>query len=331
MDIFLNVIILVLGFVMLVKGADYFVDGAAGISGKLKVPELVIGLTVVAFGTSAPELSVSISSAIKGSAELTIGNVIGSNIVNIILILGVSSLVRPLPVSKSSLKFDLPFLLFSSALFVIFGAIGNEIGRAEGIIMFLLLIAYIAFLVVTALKDRKKTLELGIEVEEEEEAPKGRIGEWYKRMCEKTWFLIIITVVGLAFVIVGADFVVDSSTFIAEKLNIDKRIIGLTVVAVGTSLPELVTSVTAAAKGKTDIAVGNIIGSNIFNILCVAGLSSAIIPLSFSDAFVTDGLIALACAALLAVLSYLPGHKIKRWGGAIMIAAFAGYCVYLFV
>lgn len=237
MDIFLNVIILVLGFVMLVKGADYFVDGAAGISGKLKVPELVIGLTVVAFGTSAPELSVSISSAIKGSAELTIGNVIGSNIVNIILILGVSSLVRPLPVSKSSLKFDLPFLLFSSALFVIFGAIGNEIGRAEGIIMFLLLIAYIAFLVVTALKDRKKTLELGIEVEEEEEAPKGRIGEWYKRMCEKTWFLIIITVVGLAFVIVGADFVVDSSTFIAEKLNIDKRIIGLTVVAVGTSLP----------------------------------------------------------------------------------------------
>lgn len=331
MDIFLNVLLLVLGFAMLVKGADCFVDGAAGISGKLKVPELVIGLTIVAFGTSAPELSVSLSSAIKGSEGLTIGNVIGSNIFNIILILGVSSLVRPLPVNKSSLKFDLPVLLFASALIILFGASGNEIGRVEGIIMFLLLIAYVVFLVLIALKERKKTLELGIEVEAEHEESKGEIGAWYNRMCKKTWFLMVITVVGLVCIIFGADFVVDSSTFIAKKLNVDERIIGLTIVAVGTSLPELVTSVTAAAKGSTDIAVGNIIGSNIFNIFCVAGLSSAIIPVSFASEFIIDGLIAFACAALLAVLSYLPGHKIDRRGGIIMLVAFIGYCVYLFV
>lgn len=330
MEIFLAILLLVIGFAMLVKGADWFVDGASGIAAKLKVPELVIGLTIVAFGTSAPELAVSLSSAIKGSVGLTVGNVLGSNIINILMILGLAALFTALPVHKNMLKIDLPFLLFVSLLFVLFGAFDNQIDRWEGIVMVVLLVLYTAFLIWNALRERKKEKTDGLPLEEAEE-PKGKIGAWYAAMKGKVWFLIGITLVGLALIVFGADLAVRGATTIAQKLGVSERVIGLTVVAIGTSLPELVTSVSAAIKGKTDIAVGNIVGSNIFNILMVAGLSASIIPVTFESKFVIDACIALGAAVLLAVLSYLPSHKIKRWGGALMLCCLAGYFVYLFV
>lgn len=331
---FLAIVLLIVGFAMLVKGADWFVDGASGIAAKLKIPELVIGLTIVAFGTSAPELAVSLSSAIRGSVGLTVGNVVGSNIVNILLILGLAAVFTALPVHKNLRKVDLPFLLFISLGFVLFGAFDNEIDRWEGIVMVCLIVAYTAFLIWSAMRERKKSLQGGMpedtEKNEEEEA-KGKIGAWYARMKEKAWFLIALTLVGLALIVFGADFAVNAATTIAQKLGVSERVIGLTVVAIGTSLPELVTSVAAAIKGKTDIAVGNIVGSNIFNILMVAGLSASIVPIAFEAKFVVDACIALGAAALLAVLGYLPSHKIKRWGGVLMLVCMGGYFVYLFL
>ncbi|MBP5242222.1 MAG: calcium/sodium antiporter, partial [Clostridia bacterium] len=326
MQIFWAVLLLLVGFVMLVKGADWFVDGAAGIAGKLRVPELIVGLTIVAFGTSAPELAVSVSSVLKGSVGLTIGNVIGSNILNILLILGLAAVFTALPVHKNLRKVDFPFLLFVSLLFVLFGAFDNTINRWEGVVLVCLLIAYTAFLIFFALRKRKIKEEGGMSEknEEEEEEPQGKIKAWYARMKEKTWFLIGITVVGLVLVIEGANIAVDAATTIATALGVSERIIGLTVVAIGTSLPELVTSVSAAIKGKTDIAVGNIVGSNIFNILMVAGVSAIVAPLAFEAKFVIDACIALGAAILLAALGYLPKHKITRIGGIIMLTAVAG-------
>ncbi len=330
---FLSVVLLLLGFIMLVKGADWFVDGVAGLAAKIKIPELVIGLTVVAFGTSAPELAVSISSAFKGVVDVTIGNVIGSNIINILLILGVSAVFTALPVNKNLRKIDFPVLIGVSVLFILFGAFDNELGRVEGIIMVLLLLAYTAFLVWNGLRERKSIVEGGMSemkpVEGEEKT--GKFKAWYARMKQKTWFLGAITVLGLVLIVWGADIAVNAATDIARELKISERIIGLTVVAIGTSLPELVTSVTAAIKGKTDIAVGNVVGSNIFNILIVAGFSAAIIPLKFSSAFVVDACIALFAAVLLAVLGYLPTKKIERWGGVLMLVCMVGYFVYLFL
>lgn len=332
MQIFWNILLLAVGFVMLVKGADWFVDGAAGIAGKLKVPELVVGLTVVAFGTSAPELSVSIASALQGSSSLTVGNVIGSNIANILLILGLTALFCDIPVEKNSLKVDLPFLLFTTLLFTVLGGVGYSLGRIDGIVLFALLIGYIVFLVVQALKERKRALSLGEAIDkEEEEEPKGKIGRWYAAMCEKVWFLILLLAVGLALVVKGSDFVVDSASFLAGALGVEERIIGLTIVAIGTSLPELVTSVAAARKGKTALAVGNIIGSNIFNLLCVAGFTAILIPIDFSRSFIIDSVIAFCAAALLAILSYCKGNKIRRWGGVLLLCGFIAYYAYLFV
>lgn len=334
MEMFLAVLLLLVGFAMLVKGADWFVDGASGVAAKLKIPELVIGLTIVAFGTSAPELAVSLSSAIKGSVGFTVGNVVGSNIINILLILGLAAVFTALPVHKNLRRIDLPFLLFISLGFVLFGAFDNEIDRWEGVVMVCLLILYTAFLIFNAMRERKRNLQAGMSeniLREEVEEPENGIGAWYSRMKEKTWFLIVITLVGLALIIFGADFAVDAATTIAQKLGVSERIIGLTVVALGTSLPELVTSVTAAIKGKTDIAVGNIVGSNVFNILMVAGLSAAIVPVAFEPKFVVDSCIALGAAALLAVLGYLPAHKIKRWGGVLMLICMGGYFIYLFL
>lgn len=332
METFVQILLLVVGFAMLVKGADFFVDGAAGLAAKLRVPELVIGLTIVAFGTSAPEMAVSIQSAVQGSAGISVGNVVGSNITNILLILGLTAVVRAVPVQKNSLIIDIPFLLAVSAIFVLFGYVCDDISRGEGIIMCVALIAYVAVLVWLALKERKKTPveEAELPKESEEEKKDGPVKRWYKAMCNKWWFLLLLIAAGLAAVVFGANFVVDGATYIAQQLGVEDRIIGLTIVAVGTSLPELVTSVTAAIKGKTDIAVGNIIGSNIFNILCVAGLSAAICPLDFSMEFVIDGLIALGAAVILALFCYLPGHTLKRWHGIIMLLGFVGYYVYLF-
>ena len=331
---------LLIGFVFLVKGADWFVDGAAGIAEKLRVPTLIVGLTIVSFGTSAPELATSIISATQGSGDIAIGNVLGSNITNILLILGLAAVICPLVVQKSALIFDFPVLLVTSILVLLLGGFDGYLGALDGWIMFILSLAYMGFLIWYAVRESKKQTEFkGIDTshpiavfeESGEETPRKGFSAWYEKMKEKFWFLIVITVVGLALVVVGALFgVIPAAKEIARGFGISEKIIGLTVVAIGTSLPELVTCVVAAKKGETDIAVGDIVGSNVFNVLRTLGLSAAIVPLAFSSSFVIDGLIALGAAAMLAVFGYMKSHKIQRWGGIVMLSCFASYYVYLF-
>ena len=338
--ILISIALLGVGFVCLIKGADWFVDGAAGIAAKLRVPTLIIGLTVVSFGTSAPELATSIISAVQGSADLAIGNVVGSNITNILLILGIAAVICPLVVQKNTLKFDFPVLLGASVLILLLGGFDGKIGRIDGLIMFLISMAYMVFLVWYGVQESKKQPTMSAlndheVIGESFEAEKGFAADhedsWYKRMCQHTWFLVLVTVVGLALVVVGALFgVIPGATVVATKIGIPEKIIGLTVVAIGTSLPELVTCVIAAKKGETDIAVGDIVGSNIFNVLRTIGLCALIVPLPFASSFWVDGIIALVAAVMLAVFGYCKGHKVRRWAGIVMLACFATYYVYLF-
>ena len=334
MELALWIFLIVLGLALLIKGADWFVDGAAGIAGKCGISPLVIGLTVVAFGTSAPELAVSVTSAIRGFTDLAVGNVVGSNIANILLILGLSALVRPLIVQKESLKLDLPVLLLASVLLVGLGIWGRAVEWWDGIILLAVLAVYVTVLIVKALRAQRKPakhLEPPPQKEEKKE-PKSAVGKWFFKMEQKTWFLIVLTIVGLGMVVGGGTLLVNYTQKLAQHFHVPERIIGLTVVAIGTSLPELVTSVVAARKGETDIAVGNIIGSNIFNILLVAGASSLFHPLVFSlEGNLIDSLVALAAALLLVFIALVGGKKLGRIGGAVMLACYIGYYVYLFL
>lgn len=329
----LYIFLLVLGFALLVKGADWFVDGSAGIAAKCKISPLVIGLTVVAFGTSLPELCVSVASAVQKSTDIAIGNVLGSNIVNILLILGLSALFHALPVQKISLLLDLPVLILASVLLAGLGAWGNALSWWDGLILLAVFAAYMTVLFINARKEQKRRKALpDFEEEKEEKQPKGKIALWFARMEEKSWFLIVLVLVGLGMVAGGGTLLVDSAKYIAAYFGVSERIIGLTVVAIGTSLPELVTSVVAAVKGETDIAVGNIIGSNIFNAFFVAGVSSLFYPLSFSvSGNLVDALVALGAAVLLFALALVKGHKLGKLSGALMLVCFIGYYIYLFL
>ncbi len=336
----LQIFLLVLGFALLVKGADWFVDGSAGIAAKCKIPTLVIGLTIVAFGTSAPELCVSVTSAIQKSTDISIGNVVGSNICNILLILGMAALFHTLPVQRNSLVLDLPVLLLASVLLIGLGIWGNALQWWDGLIFLAVFAVYMVVLVRGALKEQKKTkaLEKSVPMGEPEEKPqkkKGAIALWFEKMEQKTWFLILLSLVGLGMVVGGGTLLVDAAKYIANFFGVPERIIGLTVVAIGTSLPELVTSVVAAIKGETDIAVGNIIGSNIFNIFLVAGAAALFCPLTFTTAGAASNLIdacvALGAAVLLYALALFKGHKLGKIAGCVMLACFVGYYVYLFL
>ena len=273
MDILWNLFMLALGFVLLVKGADWFVDGAAGIANKFKIPQLIIGLTIVAMGTSAPEAAVSISAALKGSAEITIGNIVGSNILNILIILGLTAVITPVAVAKSTIRVDIPFMLGISALLLIQGLDGS-VTLLDGIVLLVVFAGYLTYLVINARKNPEQL---------EEEQIKN----------QSIWMCLLWTAVGLVAIILGSNFSVDAASNIARILGLSERFIGLTIVALGTSLPELVTSVMAARKGNADIAIGNIVGSNIFNILFVVGLSSVIISVPFASAFIVDMLVTI--------------------------------------
>ena len=333
----LHIFLLVLGLALLVKGADWFVDGSAGIAGKCKISPLVIGLTVVAFGTSAPELCVSVVSAIKHSTEIAIGNIVGSNICNILLILGVSALVSRLPVAKNSLVLDLPVLLLASVLLVGLGIWGTAIEWWDGLVLLCLFFAYMTVLIVTSKRDAKKAPLPSVAPDSSEEKsegkPKGKVRLWYEGMKEKAWFLAVLTLVGLGMVVGGGTLLVESAKYIAAYFEVPERIVGLTVVAIGTSLPELVTSVVAAAKKQTDIAVGNIIGSNIFNILLIGGVSALVCPLPFvPDKNLVDALVALGAVVLLFVFALIDRKRgLGKIAGAVMLASFVGYYIYLFL
>lgn len=337
------IVLLVAGLALLVKGADWFVDGSAGIAHKAKIPPLIIGLTIVAFGTSAPELAVSVTGAVQGSTDIAVGNVVGSNIANILLILGVASLVRKLPVQKNSLWLDLPVLVLASALLIGLGVWGYQIEWWDGLVLLAVFTAYLTFLLVKAKKELKaqklnppegKPLESPDEKKEEQKPkkPKGKVGQWFEKMQEKLWFCILLAVVGLGMVVGGGVLFVDGAKYVAVKLGASERIIGLTVVAIGTSLPELVTSVVAAIKGETDIAVGNIIGSNIFNILLIAGISSLFSPLAFTlQGNLVDALVALGAAILLFVFSLFDKHRLGIPAGVVFLCFYIAYYVYLFL
>ena len=330
MEFFTNILLLIAGFIMLVKGADWFVDSAASLAKKIHIPELVIGLTLVAFGTSAPELSVSLTSALKTASNgITIGNVVGSNIMNIVLILGLTSVLCKIPCQRNSLILDIPYMLMATVLFIILGCIGNQFSQIDGIILVGLLIVYIAILVIISIKQKTNLFSEDSEETDSKDSLTGIRG-FIKTISDKAWFLILLVLTGLVCIIYGSDLVVKSATNIAKYCGVSDRIIGLTMIALGTSLPELVTSVTAARKGKTDIAIGNIIGSNIFNILCVAGVSACFVSISFKGFFL-DSIEALISALLLALLCYLPGHTIKRWGGFVLLAFYIAFMAKTFM
>lgn len=308
MELFLNIILLIGGFVMLIKGADWFVEGVAGIAEKFGIPQLVIGLTIVAMGTSAPEAAVSITSALKGNAGITIGNVVGSNILNVLIILGLTAVITNVAIQKSTIRYEIPFMLVITIVLIGQGVTGGNIVLLEGVILWVLFLVYMAYLFVMAKKGKQ----------ENEEAPEDR----------PIWKLLLMGVIGAALVVVGADFTVDGATVIAKTFGMSDRLIGLTIVALGTSLPELVTSVTAAKKGKADIAIGNIVGSNIFNILFVVGTTALVTPVIFESKFVIDTLISFAAGVLLWI--GVAKHKeLRRPTGVVMLVAYAAYFVYL--
>ncbi len=308
MEILLQLVLLALGFVMLVKGADWFVDGAAGIAERFGIPQLVIGLTIVAMGTSAPEAAVSITSALQGSAGITIGNVVGSNILNILIILGLTAVITSVAVQASTVKIEIPYMILITALLLGLGYTGNEIGRLEGVVLWLAFLVYLAYLLRMATKNKEEA-DL-----EEHSAP--------------LWKELLMVAVGIVLIVWGSSIAVDAASAIARIAGLSERFIGLTIVALGTSLPELVTSVSAARKGKADIAIGNIVGSNIFNILFVVGTTALITPVTFESKFVIDTLISIAAAVLLFVCVFKK-RKLSRIDGIVMLVAYAAVFCYM--
>lgn len=304
--IVLQLLLLALGFTMLVKGADWFVDGASGLARKFGIPQLVIGLTIVAMGTSVPEAAVSITAALKGSADIAVGNVVGSNILNILIILGLASVIIPIAIQKSTLRVEIPFMIAITIIFVFLGRSGVCISRAEGVFLWVLFLVYLGYLFVLAKNTREEK----------------QTGE------EKTLKLLLYILFGAIVVVFGSNITVESATKIAKILGVGDRFIGLTIVALGTSLPELVTSVVAAKKGNADIAVGNIVGSNIFNILFVLGTSALITPVPYQAEFLVDGIFAIAAGALLWLAGF-PRKRLSRYSGIIMLLCYSIYFAYL--
>ena len=308
MEIVLQCFLLALGFLMLVKGADWFVDGAAGIADRFGVPQLIIGLTIVAMGTSAPEAAVSITAGLKNNAGITIGNIVGSNILNIFIILGITSLIVAIAVANSTIRYEIPFMLFITVLLMGMGYTGQKISFWEGIVLWIVFLFYLGYLFVMTKKKQED------QSQEYQNLP--------------IWKLLLAVLVGLVAVVWGSDITVDAATALAKGFGLSERFIGLTIVALGTSLPELVTSVSAAIKGKADIAIGNIVGSNIFNILFVVGTTALIIPVVFEPKFLMDTFIAFG-AGLVLLLCVARRKRLVRMHGVIMLIGYIAYFIYL--
>ena len=308
--ILIQLLVMAAGFLLLIKGADFFVKGASTIAHKLGVPQIIIGLTIVAMGTSAPEAAVSISAACSGNADITIGNVVGSNTINVLMILGITALVAPIAIERSMLRIDIPFTFLITLLLAAVGLPGNSVNRLEGILILAVFSGYLGYL----FRESRKNMD----PEEEARPVYGQGNIW----------TVLITLLGLGMIIGGSQLTVWAATQIALALGVSQRMIGLTIVAFGTSLPELVTSVTAARLGHPAIAMGNIIGSNIFNILFVTGLTAVITPVEFISAFAVDTAVAAAAVLILWLFSFRSG-KLGRLGGGVMLACYAAYFAFL--
>lgn len=303
---------LVAGFVLLIKGADFFVEGSSGIAKNLRVPSLIIGLTIVAMGTSAPELAVSTAAALKGNNAIAVSNVIGSNLFNLIVVCGVCAILSPLHIQLKTLKEEFPISIAAGILLLIFAYTRKSLGRIEGIVFLLLFVLFMYWMVKSALKARKE----GAAIVEEE----------IKSL--PMWKCLVFIVGGIGAIVLGGDVVVDSASDIAATFGLSQTLIGLTIVAVGTSLPELVTSVVAARKGENEMALGNVIGSNIFNVLLILGVSSAITPISIGIESIYD-LVLLTVMSLMVYIFALSRRRLNRTEGIIMIAVYLVYMYYI--
>ena len=314
----MSFLILVIGFALLIKGADVFVEGASSIAKKFKVPSMIIGLTIVAMGTSAPEAAVSITSSLAGQNDMSVANVVGSNFFNILVVLGVSSIIAKLPVQKETIKKDTPFLILVSGLLLIFG-INFKLGRIEGIA----LLALFTYFLVNTIKSAKmatdstssETGETAIAIETESSS---------QISLPKT---ILISLVGIVGIVVGGDMVVNSATSIATSFGMSANLVGLTIVAVGTSLPEFVTSIVAIKKGETEIAIGNVIGSNLFNILLVLGLAATINPIAMSMSAFID-IVFMVLITLLLYMFMKKDNSLVKKQGIILVVLYIAYMAY---
>ena len=332
-EIIKQLAILIVGFALLVKGADLFVDGASGIAKKFGISELIIGLTIVAMGTSAPEAAVSIAAAAKGSAGISIGNVIGSNIMNIFIILGVVASITPLKIERSTVRYEMPFTIIVTVLFVLMGRDGL-ITRPDGAILWAGLLLYLAYLLRQAKQkpaespaQSETTVQKAEETASAETVTETAEANGTSAATEESpsiWKLIALTIVGLAVILVSSDYAVDAAVALAKIFNISDRVIGLTIVALGTSLPELVTSVTAALRGNADLAVGNVVGSCIFNLLFVLGTSALILPIPCAPKFLSDAYVAVGATVLLLLFGFTQ-MKITRWEGVLLVACYVAY------
>lgn len=313
---FTNILLIVGGFFLLIKGADYLISGSSSLARRMGISALVVGLTVVAFGTSAPELFVNITAAVKGTTDIAIGNVLGSNLANLLFILGLSALFVPLKLQSNTVWKEVPFSLLAALLVVIFGsdyffdgALTDQIGRTDGMALFAMFLIFIVY--TFGIRNNGN----GASTEKIEQFP--------------LWKTMIFILGGLAALGIGGKLVVDGSTQVALALGVSANLIGLTIVALGTSLPELVTSITAARKGHTDIAIGNVVGSNIFNIFFVLGASAIVAPLPFGQAnFVDAAAVVLATAIFFLTLFIGKRHVIERWAGALFVCMYFGYIAF---
>lgn len=312
MKLLIDVVLLVVGFVLLIKGADAFVDGASEVSRRLRIPPVIVGLTIVAFGTSLPELAVSVSAAFAGKNDIAAGNVVGSNIFNLLMVAGLSALFIKLPVSDSIVKKDYPFMAAMTLAMLCLFMDGGEsrMSHGDGLVLMVFFAVFLVYTVRGALASRAET-----------DGEEGGASM-------STLKCALCIVLGAAGIAIGGDLVVDSASAIAVSLGMSEALVGLTIVSVGTSLPELVTSVVAAKKGENDISVGNVVGSNIFNMGFVLGLSTAIRPIAVSPDIVIDTAILLA-VILLTAIPIFKNRSLGRASGAVMTLAYAGYLAYI--
>ncbi|RYM32771.1 calcium/sodium antiporter [Brumimicrobium glaciale] len=313
---FIDILLIVLGLALLIAGGEFLVKGAVGIAAKARLSKLVIGMTVVSFGTSSPELLVSLQSASEGLPELAIGNVVGSNIANLALVLGVTVLIFPMPVARNTIRYDWPMMMIASLLFYVF-ALDLEVVRWEGLIMFAILIAFITFIII---KSRKSSDPNPVEIPEMEEMTKNI-------STSKHILFIVIGLVGLFF---GSTWLIDGAKSIAEDFGISKHVIGITIIAFGTSVPELATSCVAAYKKETDISVGNLVGSNIFNILAVLGLTAIVNPIPIEEVVMSWDILWMIGISLLLLPMMVIRRKVGRISGVILLGIYVTYIVTLF-
>ena len=311
----LVMVLLVIGFVFLVKGADFFVEGSSSVAKRFNVPSLIIGLTIVAMGTSLPETAVSVTASLVDNNALAVSNAVGSNIFNLMVVIGFCAVMTPVAVDKQTLKRDFPFSVLCAVLLLAFGFIGMELGHVDGAILLVLFAVYIIVLVRIALKHKNS----GVAVEEE-----GEI-----KLLSMPRSLIYI-VLGGASIAVGGDMVVDSASRIAIDFGMSQTLVGLTIVSIGTSLPELVTSIVAARKNEVDMALGNAIGSNVFNFLMVLGIASAISPIAFITENIIDIIILIVFSIVVWIMAWTK-TKLNKGEGLIMLALYIAYAVYICV